>query len=308
MKRSWYLPFALEGILCTLLFWWQRPEDGTILSVLAQPLMFLGRGLRALSLSGAAGDLAAWCLYLILGLAPLGVLAFLLLRRRAGWEDGLLALLAGVLLWGVYYLVNPARLSAVLPEMGAMLCSQAIYAVAVSWAILRLLRCKDPAKLLQGLLNALAAVLVFAACGMAFGELLRKMEEVRRANTGGGLGLTNGILVLRYLAEASALLLDVWLIHSAQGLLAALSRDAYGQEGVDAAARLTRRCTLALRIVVISSLAVNLVQVPAFRSLRDVRLSIDLPLTSMVLILSLILLCRLLTRGKELKDDSDLII
>lgn len=306
MKKRWYWPFALLGLLSalTVLIW--RPEDGTLIYLLTGPLVLLGRGLRALSESGRVGNGAAWCIYLAVSFAPLGGL--LLLRKRARWEDSLLVLLSGALLGGLYYLVNPSLLSPELPDMTRLLCAQGILAVAVSWGVLRLLDSKKPEKLLKILLNVLAAVFVLAAWGTELGAMLQKLDEIRQANTMGSLGMTETVLVLRYLVTAFGLMLNVWMLRGGLDLLDAFSHSAYSQRTVEAANRLTRRCTVCLRLLVLTSLGVNLLQLLLTASLRDIRLDVSLPISSMVLILCLILLCRLLARGKALQDDSDLII
>lgn len=302
MKRNWYLPFAVEALACTLLFWWQGPNA----VFMNGPLIMLGRGLRQLSLTGGAGNFAAWVIYVGLCAAPLALLGVKLARGKGRLEDCLLILLSMVLAWGLYYLVNPSLFPT--PGMGDQLAAQMILAVAVSWAVLSLLQGERPERLLRYLLNALAAVLVFGAWGLELGRLLEKIRAVRAANDVGDLFMTNLFLTLGYLVKLTACVLDLWMIRAGQNLLSALSRDAYSQETLDAAGALTRRCTLSLRVVVLASLGLNLLQILAAKHLRDLSLHVSIPLDAMALILSLLLLCRLLGRSKELKDDSDLII
>lgn len=307
-EENWYLPFALEAVLAAVIFW-NYPGDGTIFAAMARPFELLGQGLRALSLSGAAGNGAAWAVYLVICLAPLGLLGWKIARGKARREDAILAVLTGVLAWGLYYLINPTRRPGIWAgmDMGIYQCSQVIWSAVLCWALFGLLRAR-PERVLRWLLNALGAVLVLDLCGVELGRLLLKMEEVRQANTMGGLALTNGFLVLRYAVALLNGVLNLWVIQAGQGLLAQVCRDAYSQESVDAAQVLIRRGTLALYVMVLGNLGLNLLQILAGEDLRDVALNLDLPLLSMVLILAGILLCRLLTRGKALKDDSDLII
>lgn len=308
MKKRWFIPFALEALLAAVVFW-NHPGDGTLFGAMALPFQLLGQGLRALSLSGAAGNIAAWAVYLVICLAPLGVLIWKTARGKACRADAILAVLTGVLAWGLYYLVNPTHLSGGWGgiDMGIYQCSQVIWSAVLCWALFGLLRAR-PERVLRWLLNALGAVLVLDLCGVELGRLLLKIEEVRQANTMGGLALTNGFLILRYMVVFLNGVLNLWVIQAGRGLLTQVCRDAYSQESVDAAQILIRRGTLALNVMVLGNLGLNLLQILAGENLRDVALNLDLPLLSMVLILAGILLCRLLTRGKELKDDSDLII
>lgn len=309
MKKSWYLPFVLEGLLAAAVFR-NCPGDGTLLGAMAQPLALLGRGLRGLSLSGTAGNIAAWAVYLALCLAPLGWLGWKLVRGKARGEDALLVLLAGVLAWGLYYLINPTRLPGAWggTDMGVYQCSQIVWSALLCWGLLALLRMKQPERALRWLLNVLGAVLVLSVCGLELGRLILKLEEVRKANTMGSLTVTNGFLMLRYGFLLLNGAFDLWVIQAGQSLLSQVCRDAYAQESVDAAFVLIRRGTLALKTAVLGSLGLNLLQILAGEKLRDVALNVNVPLSSMVLIFSGILLCRLLTRGRELQEDSKLII
>ena len=68
-------------------------------------LLRLGAGLRSLSLSGWAGNLAAWAAVCVVSLWPV---VTLLLRRERARRDLLLPLLAALLLGACFLLVNPA--------------------------------------------------------------------------------------------------------------------------------------------------------------------------------------------------------
>ncbi|MDO5400260.1 MAG: hypothetical protein Q4F17_04665 [Eubacteriales bacterium] len=308
MKRGWYLPFALEALAAALVFW-KFPGDGTLFGAMALPFTLLGKGLRQLSLSGAAGNLAAWAVYLALSLAPLGVLAWRAARKQASREDWLLAVLAGVVAWGLYCLVNPGSLPGIWggTDVGAYLCAQVIWSAVLCCALFLALRVR-PERLLGWLLNGLGAVVVLNAWGVELGRLVLKMDQVRQANTLGSLALTNGILLLRYGMDLVNGSLGLWVIGAGRTLADRLSRDAYAQDTVDAAQVLIRRGTVALKTAAAGTLGLNLIQVLAGERLRDMALNVDLPLLSMVLLLAGILLGRLLTRGKALQDDSDLII
>ena len=62
--------------------------------------------LRELSLSGSAGNAAAWALVLLASALPL-VPAILLLLRRRRWTDALLLLLPPTIFAALYFGVNP---------------------------------------------------------------------------------------------------------------------------------------------------------------------------------------------------------
>lgn len=314
MKKNWYVLYALEALACGILFCMFQPGEGNLISLTAQPLILLGRGLRSLSLGGGAGNFLAWAVYLTLCLMPLAVLVWRAASHRCRRYDWLLALLSGAAAWGLYYLVNPTHLPGPWAgtNMGAILCSEAIWAVLLGYVLLRLLcwsRTPDRAQRLLGvLLNVLAAVLVVNAFGLELGRLLEKMRQVREANTVGSLTLTNAVLTLRYLLKALVCCLDLWMLRAGLELLRELGRDPWSEEAVEACRELSHRCIRSLEAVVLGSLTVNLLQIALIGSLRDVELNLNLPLASLMLVFAGILLCRLLQGAKELKDDSDLII
>ena len=69
MKYRWtFLLLAAEAVLLTVLCLtgWAQAATGAA-AVMTFPYAQIGALLRALSLSGAAGNAAAWALYLLLG-------------------------------------------------------------------------------------------------------------------------------------------------------------------------------------------------------------------------------------------------
>ena len=79
----------------------------------------LGQALRRLSLSGAAGNIAAWAVFAVLGCLPLAVLLFLFCRHRLQKADILLALLSAALFIGLWFFINPAYMDLYLSPMPA---------------------------------------------------------------------------------------------------------------------------------------------------------------------------------------------
>lgn len=88
MEKKWYGLFALEGVAAGVCFYFLGPEGADLMAALTQPLIWLGRGLRELSLWGGFGNVLAWILYLGLSLAPLFLLAVRLVRKKPGGRTG----------------------------------------------------------------------------------------------------------------------------------------------------------------------------------------------------------------------------
>ena len=103
----------------------------------------IGLGLRRLSLSGSAGNIAAWILFLAAGALPLFTMAFLRYRRKSCRADYLLPLLSVSLFAGLWFFINPSymdRYLSPMPTGGIAKYSLAavIYSLFLTWILLRL--------------------------------------------------------------------------------------------------------------------------------------------------------------------------
>jgi len=100
--RLTLLALAL-GAACALA---QGVTDSDIMVMLLRPFTLLGEALRAWSLSGAKGNLAAWAVVVLLSLLP--VFYILPARRKRKQQSDWLFLLASLILFGgLFLLVNP---------------------------------------------------------------------------------------------------------------------------------------------------------------------------------------------------------
>ena len=110
-----------------------------VLAVLPlEKLLELGPWLRELSLSGGRGNAAAWAV--VLGLTALPALG--LLWRGRCWWDLLLLLAAGEIFTGLYFLVNPTLLHALVPGESAgmfwgLAAAGSAGSAVLAWAVLR---------------------------------------------------------------------------------------------------------------------------------------------------------------------------
>ena len=74
MKKKLYIGLlALEALICLGLVLAQKSSATP--SLFAFPLGLMAQGLRQLSLSGAAGNLAAWFIYILVCISPVLFLA-----------------------------------------------------------------------------------------------------------------------------------------------------------------------------------------------------------------------------------------
>lgn len=203
------LPMA-EVLLCLVLVLARAQLPVGFSTIIAFPFQPIALGLRQLSLSGSAGNLAAICLYVILGLCPL----LPLLRKKRLPEDSLLVVFSGLLLLSLYCMVNPGLLSRwssnpLGSSFEAPLLGTILYSVLATYGILRLIRCffnADRAALLRYLdllLYLLGLLLLYLIFGSCLSGLTDRLDAVRKANQGNEhlLGATNVFLALQYLVN-----------------------------------------------------------------------------------------------------------
>lgn len=279
------------------------------------PLTAFGRWLRELSLSGAGGNIAAWCV--VLAISALPVLGLLWKKRRLA--DLLLALAAGELFACLYFLVNPTLACPVMAAAGAdaiargwaLVASAAVLGTLAAWALLRLLSALEvgSGNLLPGLLfwgAMLYAVLVGWNCVQG---LLEKMAEVAQANTDPArVSATNALLVLLAVLEMVPELLAAWVLLWGRELARRLDTAPFDESTVTLAETIARRCGWVARVCLLTAVAGNLIQLLAFSKVASVRVTVSVPVLTLALCAVLLLLCKYFRRAKAVNDDNATII
>ncbi|MBQ7860183.1 MAG: hypothetical protein IJ347_08655 [Faecalibacterium sp.] len=288
-------------------------------ALLSFPFAPIGNGLRALSLLGGAGNLAAWGIYLLVCLAPAALLAVQLRRKTAGKEGWLLALLSGLLFVTMYYCINPGLLSrwflgpAGLATTRATCCT-AVWLCLLAWAVLRLLgRLPDLHTLrlqtwLTGLLLALDVSLVAGVFGVQLYGLLDKLKTFAAANTALTTGArlpTQTFLVLHALVDAAPALLLVWVIHRAMDLLQTAKADPYSDETLAAAHRLAAACKGVVIFCVLGQLLFAVAQLAFAGVLYQIDSNLSLPVDVLAMTIAAMLWARWVAESKALKDENE---
>ena len=140
--------------------------------------------------------------------------------------------------------------------------------------------------------------------------MLEKIRAVAAANTAPGVVLwpTNLSLCVLAAAELTPTLLGCAVLLWGGRLARALEADPFGGETVALAEGLSRRCGQVTAASVLVCAAGNLGQMLLFSVLRDMRFLVSFPVTTVLLAVSLDLLCRYLRRAKAVSDDSESII
>lgn len=276
------------------------------------PLTALGEGLRGLSLTGFWGNLGAWGVVVLLSALPLLALTIWGGKRRTA-DEWLLGLMVPVLFLGLFFLVNPTQLSWPVREFFPPAALGTALSMALAFFALKALRCLEGtsrqklARAFEGLLCLCASLTAFAA---AFGQVLE------------GAGQWNGVVEGNTNPDGMTLLMIclVCCLNGAPGLLSALTmvwgaalarvlgREDFGDEAVALCERAALACKIVAQATVVLAVSANLIQLALMELLRATHFSLALPLLSLMLSAGLMLLCRLLQRGRELQQESDSII
>lgn len=310
-KKLWMLTGgAILGLLAALAGGLLSAKAGW--STMNDPLLSVGRGLRALSLSGFGGDLLAWLVVLLVSGAPL-LLLIRIGKKGRGMEDLLLGLMAPVIFCWLFYLANPTQLGETAAQIFPLAGGCTVLSMGAAWLVLKLLRGLDGAPT-QRLAAAFGALLsgcaLLCAFSVAYGGaagVAAQWAQVVEGNTNPG-GLTLPVLiVLGVLNAAPGLLVAVTMVWGSE-LASVLGGGTFDQAGAELCGRVALACKTAAQATVTLTVFANLLQLALVGELLSASFSITLPLFSLAASAGLFLLCRCLQRGAVLQEDNDSII
>lgn len=277
MKKKIYLGILiLEAIVCVIFCVLGTISGENVADMMAFPFAPIGKGLRALSLSGSVGNIVAILLYGGISLLPLGLVLFHAKKKILHAED---ALLVGYLVFRVLRLFFSAEKEKLQSYVSLML----------------------------GLLNMILVYMIFGVCLQKF---LQTLENTKAANQGteDGLTFTYVFIFLQLLADALPYVLDMVIVFACQHMIVELQKDAYSEETMEAAGKLTRVCGQSLKVTILSIVAFNLLQLLCAKNLRVLNGFVNIPILSIILVLTALLVAKLVAEGKQLKDDNDMFI
>ena len=310
-KKLWMLTGgAILGLLAALAGGLLSAKTGW--STMNDPLLSVGRGLRALSLSGFGGDLLAWLVVLLVSGVPL-LLLIRIGKKGRGMEDLLLGLMAPVIFCWLFYLANPTQLGETAAQIFPLAGGCTVLSMGAAWLVLKLLRGLDGAPT-QRLAAAFGALLsgcaLLCAFSVAYGGaagVAAQWAWVVEGNTNPG-GLTLPVLiVLGVLNAAPGLLVAVTMVWGSE-LASVLGGGTFDQAGAALCGRVALACKTAAQATVTLTVFANLLQLALVGELLSASFSITLPLFSLAASAGLFLLCRCLQRGAVLQEDNDSII
>ena len=293
--------------------------EGVFTSLAAFPFEQIALGLRALSLSGAGGNVAAIIIYIILCLLPTA-LALPKLRKNHKGEDVLIPIFSLALFPALYFMINPALLTGSFgmsfAPMTVALLGGGCWCIVISWLLLKLARRSGESdrsgieKYLRICVLVMAFVFTVAAFHGSISGFVSAIEKLREGNTDGAVNIapTVAFLVLQTIVAALPCALDAVVAVKGAALLSAMAEDRYSAETVEKAEKLASVSIFSLKLTVVASLVFNLLQLVLIRRLLVVAVEVVLPLGGLAFMLAALLLSRFLRENKALKDDNDLFI
>lgn len=313
MNRKTLMKLSILAICSALVFLFAPGNGGSILIVAAIPFTLLGKGLRALSLSGSAGNIAAIVIYATICMLPLA----LVLKKKKDREDWMLILGSAMLFYVLYLMINPGLMpKGMSSDVGSVIFSGTVYSIFISWGILKQLRKGENMKkdsgynALRVLLGACAALYIVAGFGIGAGELKAEIEAVRAGNTMPGQNLVDTyiFLFLIFAVQALEYTLDACLMIYGIALIKELELDPYSESSVTIAGALSKKTQVYLTTILLSNMALNVAQLLAASRLYNIDATVRIPVFSVALCLGCTALTRLIGQGKEIKEENDLYI
>ncbi|MCL2867467.1 MAG: hypothetical protein FWF47_06890, partial [Clostridia bacterium] len=160
------------------------------------------------------------------------------------------------------------------------------------------------------MLRLLAVLFIYLVFGASFDGLLRSVAALQAGNNGNEhlLGMSYVVLVLQYITDVLPYAFNVPVIFAALRLLDAMRADRYSAETVAAVRQLSKLCAAALAVTLSVNIGFNLFQFLSAKSLIVMNGSVQLPVFSITFVLAVLLISRLVTENKQLKDDVDMFI
>ncbi|MCR2047113.1 hypothetical protein NSB25_07470 [Acetatifactor muris] len=282
----------------------------------------LGGFLRSLSLSGSAGNIAAWILFIVTGALPLALCAVLAVRHKIRRADVLLPVLAVVLYAALWFYTNPSYMDLYLSPIPTEGFSRYSLAAAIdctflTWLLLRFLHNTEKPerrRLLTGLqiLLSLYALILAAGSlwqnGTAFIAARQKMEEMNTAADRMQLNISTVFLMLQALTDLFPAIAEAILLILTAAFIGSFAKAPFGAGTFSLLEKLKKASGQFLILILLTNLGLTLLQLLFSGYILSSSYLLLFPLTEIIVVLGIRLLTLLYLDGKRLKEDNDMII
>lgn len=281
---------------------------GALLTLLAGPNAVLGpmqifplagMWLREMSLSGAAGNAAAWAIYAVLCALPLAGL--LPLKRKRGAADILFALASVYSLWMWRMLANPTVMTpnyiVGMEEITSMMAAGVLIGLIVGGALLRLTAERGRehmARIASRTVTAFAMICGYGA-GMTASALFIDV---------------NGTADVVYAAVQSACSVLqtaalVWMLGGTADLIESVRWGWFDEVNARLADALAVRSRRLLMVTVFTSLIANFTALMMAGRVTSSNVSMDLPVVELIAAVCCMLLAQFIREGVRIKAEND---
>ena len=282
----------------------------------------MGLGLRRLSLSGSAGNIAAWILFLAAGALPLFTMAFLRYRRKSCRADYLLPLLSVSLFAGLWFFINPSymdRYLSPMPTGGIAKYSLAavIYSLFLTWILLRLVFLYEKAgqgrllaglRILLGLYGLVLGIGLFVQSSVEFREALRALQESNTGSDSHLVRISTLFLAIRIVIGILPTASQIALLFMMVLFLRRYEKEPFGPEASLAMKRLKAASGRLLTVALLANAGFNVLQLLCSRFLLTSFHRIPFPLSEILVMLGIRTLSFLYLESRRLKEDNDMFI
>ena len=277
-------------------------KSGKPLLAFNNGILLIGQQLRALSLTGTAGNIAAWSICIAVSLLPM--VYILLARRKRKQSSDFLWPVTGLCLFaGLYFLINPSLATFFLPpfisgntltKWAAILPMYAALSLLAACVTMRWAGSLTDGKLIFWMRALLFATMLFTALCMGCSLFAAYSQPAA---------------IPCLAASMTADIFWLLLLDSALALLTVMEKNGwFHAESERQALLLAGRARWALIASVCSLAARNVLMLLMGRWLSDIDLSIDLLLTEMTLSCGTLLIARCMAAACRVKHDNDLMI
>ena len=320
MKAKKYLGFiistAVTAVISVILAAVITVYGFTAVNGLYLPFLGIGKGLRALSLIGGAGNVFAIIIYVVICLIPAGVAVVFFIRDKKITASKItLLLLSGYCFAMEYFFINQNSVTFFITQMPdeARESFLSVFNLGIALAfygLLILAACfkvvsgaKKKGEKLGGIVKILSAAVGCACCYLFFGsELVSFIAKCKVGGADCGLGAVaflfhGGLYALLYIAAFTA-----------YGGVKSFRENLFAPSNTAILKRISRLCLWAFFGGIISCIVLNILNFAFVSFIKNVAFELSVSLTVAIVSAGAALACKLLERAIFLHEENALTI
>jgi len=288
-------------------------------NVVSFPYAQIASVLRSISLSSSFGNVVAVILFFFICFLPILLYIHLSKRKKTNGADLLLFVLSVALLAILYLMINPIILLE--SQINLWTDSDTIYIIfgtllhilIISYITLKLLLVlfysTDTSLFtyVKYLMIVFGATLTFAYLCLAFSVLIDQLRAIS-INTwelGPLIQASHISEIFLFIIQGVPFVLGIWVSNYGFRFMEALEQERYSEEARLASERLANVSKRAVILTVLFTLIDSVLQIFLMGTLSNLVLQISFPIGQIVLALSLLVLARILSDAKVLKDENE---